>query len=237
LDLFVAALRTHGKPDALYLDNGSTYRGERLQVLCARLGITLLHAKPYDPQARGKMERFWLTMRRQVLDFCADLSSLHEVQVRLLAWLDTHYHKAPHGGLMGKTPTGVYLREGRELERVDEALLKRALLVTETRKVRGDTTVSIEGRTFELDRGWLAGRTINVSWSALEDPIRPSAEYDGKDYPLHLVDPEKNASRKRPPRLDPPDAKPEHPVAFDPPKALLDRALGRRSFKDPVDDE
>jgi hypothetical protein len=238
LDLLVAALRTHGKPDALYLDNGSTYRGDTLRLLCARLGISLLHARPYDAEARGKMERFWLTMRRQVLDYCADLATLHDVQVRLLAWLDMHYHRAPHGGLMGKTPSGVYLPEAREIERVDEDVLKKALIVTETRKVRRDTTVSIEGRTYELDRGWLAGRQIHISWSALEEPCAPWAEYEGKRYELHLVDPERNASRKRPPRhlrSDAPEKKSE-PVAFDPPKALLDRAVGRRSFKDTDDD-
>ena len=60
LGLFVRALRRHGKPDALFLDNGSTYRGDTLATACARLGITLVHARPYDPQARGKMERFWI---------------------------------------------------------------------------------------------------------------------------------------------------------------------------------
>jgi putative transposase len=59
LGMTVDALRRHGKPDGLYLDNGSTYRGDVLKTACARLGITLLHARPYDPQARGKMERFY----------------------------------------------------------------------------------------------------------------------------------------------------------------------------------
>ena len=51
LDLLVSALRTHGKPDVLCLDNGSTYRGEILRLLCARLGISLLHAKPGGVEA------------------------------------------------------------------------------------------------------------------------------------------------------------------------------------------
>jgi transposase InsO family protein len=236
LHLLVAALRTHGKPDALYLDNGSTYRGDVLQLLCARLGISLLHAKPYDPEARGKMERFWLTLRRQVLDFCDGLSSLHEVQVRLHAWLDTHYHRAPHAGLMGKTPHGVYVPDGRDIEPIEDDLLKKALIVTETRKVRRDTTISVDGRTYELDRGWLAGRTIDVSWSALDSHPTPWAEYEGKRYALHLVDPARNASRARPSRNEEPE-RPEHHVAFDPPKALLDRAVGRAPRrKEPTDD-
>jgi hypothetical protein len=237
LDLLVAALRAHGAPDALYLDNGSTYRGETLRLICARLGISLLHAKPYDPQARGKMERFWLTLRRQVLDYCTGLSSLHAIQERLTAWLDLHYHRAPHGGLMGRTPMDVYLPETREIDRVDEAVLKKALVVTETRKVRRDTTVSIEGRVFELDRGWLAGRVVDVSWSALDEPIAPWAEYEGKRFELHPVDPEKNASRERPPRLDAPPKKPANPVAFDPPKALLDLARCTAAAKESDHDE
>jgi putative transposase len=231
LDLFVAALRTHGKPDALYLDNGSTYRGDILRLLCGRLGISLLHARPYDPEARGKMERFWLTMRRQVLDFCDGLSSLHDVQVRIHAWLDTHYHRAPHSGLMGKTPSGVYAPDGRDIEAVDDDLLKKALIVTETRKVRRDTTISVEGTTYELDRGWLAGRTIEVSWSALDDRPVPWAEYEGKRYDLHVVDPTRNASRARPQRHETPET-PAREVVFDPPKALLDRAVGRNPQKD-----
>lgn len=58
LRLLCRALRAHGRPQALYLDNGSTYSGDDLRTVCSRLDITLLHAKPYDPQARGKMERF-----------------------------------------------------------------------------------------------------------------------------------------------------------------------------------
>lgn len=231
LDLSVAALRIHGKPDALYLDNGSTYRGDILRLLCGRLGISLLHARPYDPEARGKMERFWLTMRRQVLDFCEGLPSLHDVQVRIHAWLDTHYHRAPHAGLMGKTPYEVYAPDSRAIDRIDENILKKALIVTESRKVRRDTTISIEGQTYELDRGWLAGRTVDISWSALDDRPAPWAEYEGKRYELHVVDATRNASRARPPRNEPPD-RPERPVSFDPATTLLDRAVGRTSNKD-----
>lgn len=65
LALMVKAIRGYGCPETLYLDNGPTYVGETLGTACARLGIALVHAKPYDPQARGKMERFWRTLREQ----------------------------------------------------------------------------------------------------------------------------------------------------------------------------
>ena len=104
LDVLLAALRRHGAPTTLYLDNGSTYRGDALRVCCERLDIALIHAQPYDAPARGKMERFWRTLRAAVLDHLGGLTSLHDVQVRLNAFLDEHYHHAPHGGLLGKHP-------------------------------------------------------------------------------------------------------------------------------------
>src|SRR5918912_3233098 len=108
LGLLVRAIRRHGPPDALYLDNGSTYRGQHLSTACARMGISLLHPRPYDAPARGKMERFWRTLREGCLDFVGQLGSLHDLNVRLWAFIDEHYHRAPHGGLLGKFPAAVY---------------------------------------------------------------------------------------------------------------------------------
>src|SRR4030042_742028 len=65
LGLLVRAIRREGPPDALYLDNGPTYRGDVLRIGCERLGITLLHARAHDAPARGKMERFGRPLRGQ----------------------------------------------------------------------------------------------------------------------------------------------------------------------------
>ena len=124
LEILVRALRRHGPPDVLYLDNGSTYIGEILRTACARLGISLLHARPYDAPARGKMERFWRTLREGCLDHLGSLTSLHDVEVRLCAFLDEHYHRAPHASLMGRAPGAVFAaREapGRRPRRAEAA--------------------------------------------------------------------------------------------------------------------
>jgi len=101
LHLMVRALRKHGSPDVLYLDNGSTYRGDILRLGCERLAITLLHAAPYDPEARGKMERFWRTLREGCLDHLGRQTSLEALQRHLDAFLAEHYHRAPHAALLG----------------------------------------------------------------------------------------------------------------------------------------
>lgn len=225
LEILVRALRRHGPPDALYLDNGSTYIGQILRTACARLGISLLHARPYDAQARGKMERFWRTLREGCLDHLGSLSSLHDVGVRLYAFLDQHYHVAPHASLMGRSPGSVFADGKRQADDLDEQKLKDALTVRERRRVRADTTVSVDGQDLELDQGYLAGRVVTVGRSLLDG--QTWVEHEGQRLPLHPVDSKSNAHRKRPPRR--PGAPEAHPVTpFDPAGALLDRATGRR---------
>jgi len=230
LGLLVAALRRHGPPDALYLDNGSTYRGEALRVGCERLGITLLHARPYDAPARGKMERFWRTLRDGCLAHLGSVTSLHDVQVRLGAFLDEHYHVAPHAGLLGKTPGAVWgdSERDRKADAITEDLLRTALTVRERRRIRKDTTVSVDGTPWQLDQGFLAGRVVTVARSLLCDNDPPWIEHDGKRIPLFPVDVTANAKRKRPPRSADAAVGEREPVAFDPPGALLARAAGRK---------
>jgi transposase InsO family protein len=224
LEILVRALRKHGPPDVLYLDNGSTYIGEVLRTACARLGISLLHARPYDAPARGKMERFWRTLREGCLDHLGSMTSLHDVEVRLYAFLDEHYHRAPHASLMGRAPGSVFAARERPADDLDEQKLRDALTVRERRRVRADTTVSVDGQDWELDQGFLAGRVVTVGRSLLDGA--PWVEHEGQRLPLHPVDPKANAQRRRPPRRpgahDAPRATP-----FDPAGALLGRALGR----------
>jgi transposase InsO family protein len=226
LAVLIRALRRFGAPDALYLDNGATYRGETLSLACARLGTALVHAKPYDAPARGKMERFWRTLREQCLLFCKDLGSLHDLNVRILAWLDEHYHKAPHGGLMGKTPEQAFTAAPSNVDELDEEKLRRALTVRERRRVRRDNTLAMDGADWETSLHFLAGHLVTVARSHVDADAPPWIEYEDKAYPLSVVDPVKNARRARAPScLDQP-----HParVPFDPPSALVDRAVGRK---------
>lgn len=227
LGLLVRALRRHGKPDALYLDNGSTYRGDTLATACARLGTTLLHARPYDPQARGKMERFWRTLREGCLDFLGGLSSLHDVNVRLWAFLDEHYHRAPHSSLLGRSPLTVFQSHTPTADGFDEQQLREALTVRIRRRVRRDTTVSLGGEDYEMDAGHLAGRVVTLCRCLVDTQETPWVEHEGQRIALHPVDPVRNSRRSRPwrrPHLD--ETAPRHP-AFDPPRALLDKATGR----------
>ncbi|MCB9626831.1 MAG: DDE-type integrase/transposase/recombinase [Sandaracinaceae bacterium] len=224
LMLMIKALRSHPAPEVLYLDNGATCSGKALATACARVGIGLVHAKPYDPQARGKMERFWRTLREQCLDHCTGLGSLHDVQVRLLAWLNDRYLVTPHGGLLGRTPAQAYA-DGERRAPVTESVLREALIVRARRRVLGDGTVSIAGTDFELDQGYLAGRNVTIARSLLDPTVLPWVEHEEQRLALRPVDPQANGKAKRAPRAV--GTKGVDSVPFDPAEAVLDRFVGR----------
>lgn len=211
LALFVRALRRHGAPDGLYLDNGATYRGDVLRVACERLGVTLIHARPHDAPARGKMERFWRSLRAGCLDFVGRDATLDSVQARLDTFVARHYHHVPHGSLVGRTPAAVWAETEHLDGAIDERRLREALTVRERRRVRRDTTVSIGGADWELDQGFLAGRVVTVARSYLDPTEPPWIEHEGKRLPLHRVDAVANARR---PRVR--TAAPTKPTGFDP---------------------
>ena len=42
----------------MYVDNGANYRSQHLALVCAKLGIALIHSRPHQPEGRGKQERW-----------------------------------------------------------------------------------------------------------------------------------------------------------------------------------
>ncbi len=230
LGLFARALQRHGKPERLYLDNGSTYRGHGLATVCGRLGIGLTHAKPYDPQARGKMERFWRTMRQQCMDFVPITSSLHDLTVRLNAWLDHDYNPGAHAGLMGQTPMKAW-----ETDRVTKTVtyeeMRHAFVVHNNRKLRNDSTLQLDGKTYEVDATFLARKSVSVGHylAPLDIDNPPFVEYQGRRWTLTEVNATKNGERARTSTSS--ASKPTPKTGFNPANSVLDIATGKTPDK------
>ena len=141
------------------------------------------------------MERLWRTMREQCLEHLGTQASLHDVQVRLLAWLDRHYLVTPHGALMGKTPAQVYEAAPRQV--MPEAMLREALIARARRRLRRDGTLSVGGVDFELDASYLCGRLVTVGRCLLDPDEAPWVEHEEQRLLLRPVDPRANAKRPR----------------------------------------
>jgi transposase InsO family protein len=63
LPIYKQALLRRGLSERLYVDNGANYRSRHLSIVCAKLGVALIHARPYRPQGKGKIERFFRITR------------------------------------------------------------------------------------------------------------------------------------------------------------------------------
>lgn len=219
LNMLTEAVHQHGLAKTLYLDNGPTYSGAALQTVCGRLGIQLMHARPYDPQARGKMERFWRTLREGCLDHLGEMNSLHDVQVRVSAFIAERYHKNAHAGLMGRSPAKAW--DDNTLKQVATEDFRHALTMSASRLIRNDCTLSIGGIDWEISDSFLAGRKVQVFRSLANAQDAPWVVHDERTYPLKPVAPVANGKlRKRRPKSPGIDA-----VDFDPPGVLLDRML------------
>jgi len=79
------ALASRGVPEWIYVDNGSAFVDAWLLRACAKLGVKLVHSQPGRPQGRGKIERFFRTVRGQ---FLAELTEQRAAQLSGLAELN-----------------------------------------------------------------------------------------------------------------------------------------------------
>lgn len=170
LPVFKQALMRRGLPKRLYVDNGAAYRSQHLSLVCAKLGITLIHARAYHPEAKGKQERWFRTVRMQLLPTLTpeDTRSLDALNRRLWAYVEGEYHQAPHSSLDGQTPLDAWAAKGSDVRYPGPELdLEDLFLFEQKRKVQKDRTVSLDGRVYEVDAS-LVGTVVVLRY----DPAR-----------------------------------------------------------------
>ena len=166
LDTLRQGINRRGVPEKLYTDNGNLFVSDHLKVVCANLGIKLLHAQPYHSWSKGKIERFFGTVQR---DFEAGLGleparTLEDLNQRFWKWLEESYHQRPHAGLEGESPAARFAARSQAVRvlRAHEDL-EGLFLARAARRVRADATVSLEGRLWEVPVH-LRGQTITLHY-------------------------------------------------------------------------
>lgn len=172
--VFKQALMRRGIPQRLYVDNGANYRSQHLALVCAKLGVALIHARPYQPQGKGKMERWFRTARAQLVNrlSAVDTDSLETLNRRLCAWVEGEYHQSPHRGLEDQTPLDRWTMSAQNVRLPGPSLDLDALFLFEVkRRVQRDRTVSLNGTLFEVDAA-LVGHTVTLRYDPSAPPAR-----------------------------------------------------------------
>ena len=175
LPVFKQAIARRGLTARLYVDNGASYRSQQLALVCAKLGIALIHARPYQPAGKGKIERFFRTLRAAWLRHLtpAATASLETLNRTLWAWVEGEYHLSPHRGLDGRTPLDQWALAGANVRYPDPGTdLDDLFLFEARRRVMKDRTVSLHGRLYEVD-AHLVGQLVTLRYDPHAPPQRP----------------------------------------------------------------
>lgn len=182
LDSYIDALRKalskRGLPRKLYLDNAPAFRSHHLSHSTASLGIALIHSRPYKPEGRGKIERFFKTIRMQLLSVIPEELSLEELNKRLTEWIEKDYHTRTHSSTK-ETPLSRYLKHIHLIQEapkdMDDYFRKQII-----RKVYKDRTVSLNGRIYEAPVQ-LIGKAVTLLYHD-HDPSRVEVLFNNTSY-------------------------------------------------------
>lgn len=189
----MAGVRSHGKPQRFYTDNGACYASKHLKFACANLGIHLIHTPPGQPRGRGKVERFFRTVRDQFLDgHKSPVHTLEGLNKAFSQWL-AGYHQRIHGAL-GITPLQKRLSRKSACNPLPEAIEIEPLFRMKRRcKVYLNSTIHLKKRRYEVMDA-LPGQRVDV-WFM---PWDLATVWYGPDLkPARPVDPNRNAHLRR----------------------------------------
>ncbi len=169
MEVFRQAILRRGIPQRLFVDNGSAFRSHHLSLVCAKLGITLIHARAYHAAAKGKIERWFRTIRLQFLPMLSkkDMQSLETINRALWIYIEIEYHRTRHR-ILNETPLDCWANIGQRVRYPEPGVdLTDLFLFESKRKVQKDRTVSLNGMIYEIDAA-LVGETVTLRYNPAE---------------------------------------------------------------------
>jgi putative transposase len=171
------ALLRRGLPKAIYVDNGRVFHATQFCAALATLGIRKFHSPPYKPQGRGKIERFFGTVREQFLpeveaarSGTARIDTLALLNTSFWAWLEQVYHTRVHTETQ-QTPFERFTCGPGfdQIQTPDPETLRQAFLWRITRKVSSSSTIELQGNTYQVDLGnFLRGQRIELRFDPFD---------------------------------------------------------------------
>jgi transposase InsO family protein len=157
-----ATFRRYGLPEAMFVDNGGPWGftlaepWTRLCVWLLKLGVGVIHSRPYHPQSRGKNERFHRTLKSEVFAF-ERFRDLAAVQRALDRWRAIYNLERPHEGIGLEVPASRYRPSQRAMPdrlpqiEYDDHEITRAVSTTKA-------YVSFKGRLWKVPQAFCGER-------------------------------------------------------------------------------
>lgn len=166
-----AAFQRYGLPEAILCDNGGTWSGgaarhSALTIWLLRLGVRVLHGRPYHPQTQGKEERFHRTLEQELLSRHTWRDLVHCAEA-FAPFRHRYNHERPHDSLDEATPASRYQPSVRAMP---AQLPELEYPNMEVRVVRASGVITFR------HQNWVVGR----AFAKLPIGLRPSPQADGQ---------------------------------------------------------
>lgn len=190
--VFKKAIKKYGVPKKLFVDNGGSFKNDQLRLICASLGLVLIHAKPYSPESKGKQERMFRTIKDNWLNGVDwnDFDSLESLNSGFNKYLNEKYMNVIHSSLE-ITPRERYLQDSERIKYIPATDLDNHFLHRVTRRVNNDATIQLHTKLFEVPQKYIAQK-INVRYSPMDLDVayifNDRSVLQETIYPLRRVD-------------------------------------------------
>ena len=202
---FKEGLKKYGIPKRIFLDNGKTYKNEQLSIICASCGMELIYTKPYSPQSKAKIERWFHTMKETWMRGInwGDIKDIDELNDMLNDFI-TEYNNKAHSSLINNgvniSPRERWFKDQNQIKKIDNNQIDEYFLHTAYPTIRADSIAHIKKVEYEVPTKYI-GKKVTVKYD-FQDRSKAWIYDNGKKVEaIHIVDKIANSKIKRKEKL------------------------------------
>lgn len=198
---FKEALKKYGIPKRIFLDNGKTYKNEQLGIICANVGMALIYTKPYSPESKAKIERWFHTMKETWMRGIKwdEIESIEELNDMLNEFVND-YNSKIHSSLRindkNVSPKQRWFKDQDRIKKIDSNVLDEYFLHTAYPRIRSDSIAYINKIEYEVPTKYI-GQKIVVKYDYSDKTKAWIYENNQKMESIKIVNKVENSKIKR----------------------------------------
>ena len=199
---FKEGLKKYGIPKKIFLDNGKTYKNEQLSIICANCGIELIYTRPYSPESKAKIERWFHTMKETWMRGInwSDIQSIDELNDMLNDFINEYNNKV-HSSLKDKdgnnvSPKERWFRDQDKIKKIDNTLIDEYFLHTAYPTIRSDSIAHIKNIEYEVPTKYI-GKKVVVKYDFTDREKAWIYDNGQKQEVIHIVNKIENSKIRR----------------------------------------
>ena len=198
---FKEGLKKYGIPKRIFLDNGKTYKNEQLSIICANCGMELIYTKPYSPQSKAKIERWFHTMKETWMrginwNDIKDIDELNDMLNEFITKYNNSIHSSLSDGINNISPKQRWFKDQDKIKKIDNNQIDEYFLHTAYPTIRADSVAHIKKLDYEVPTKYI-GKKITVKYD-FSDRTKAWIYENGKKIEnINLLDKVANSKIRR----------------------------------------